>query len=944
MASMTFDARSFQIDSRRLWLVGGSVHYARTPADQWADRIHAARLAGLNTVFVPVFWNRHEPMPGQFDFTGDNDLRRFVELIGKAGMHCILGIGPFVSSEWDFGGLPAWLTQVKPKKKNDQEIQLRAANQPFLEASSRFITAVAGQVKDLQVTSTGAGGPIAMLQVESRWYCGDDDTARGYLGELNRYAREAGLNVPIVNDRNLWQHVEGEVDGWAGGEDMLAVVRELATVTPDKPRVVSSFPTRRMPCWGDEPQQPDPVALQRSLAEVLSAGGQFVLDPFHGGTSFGFWAGREEYTRDRFFTSSHDHGAPLSESGTAGPTYHHLRRLCSFASAFGKVFANLDPAYRPVLLDPSKLGSQKSSRNTTSFAVTHAQGTQGGVAFIFAPPGETGGEAHLMLPDGSTLPVKLGGQSVAWCLFDVHLTGRCHLDYSTLNALTLVTQGKARTLVVFGPSGSEGVVSVNGSPIDVTVPGGKTPLVAEHEGLTIVCVNEDGADTTYALGDTVYVGVAGVDAQGEPLALPGTKTHFRIGPDGEMKNVSGPARAAGRVSRKSLSDWTYAPVDEHTAGTSPRYAAIDGPAPLTKLGSPYGYGWYRLSLKSNSAKKHKLLLPAAGDRLHAYLDGEPMGVVGVGPGSINEPNADFAISLRKGTHELVFLADNMGRFTSGNDLGERKGIYGPIWEVSPFKAGKAEMVEDTPIEPLAHRSPIFELREGDATYPTRLSWSFVHRKKSPIIMVIDKPPCGAQLVLNEETVEYVDPSGPARFVFDEEKLNRGKNTIQLALIVHAPAGELETEFETLSKAFADSVSFYEGVDDFGGSAGWAFAKWEAPPPSAFQPLGKAERGLPRWYRVDVDAGKNATVPASLDLTGLSKGQVYLNGHHLGRYFVADGSGKAIPGAASMVVPTAWLRPGAENELLIFDEHGFSPEKVRLVLDPTSVPLVHDASE
>mgnify|MGYP006185809521 CR=1 FL=1 len=42
-----------------------------------------------------------------------------------------------------------------------------------------------------------------------------------------------------------------------------------------------------------------------------------------------------------------------------------------------------------------------------------------------------------------------------------------------------------RVLVVFGPAGTEGVLSINGSPLHVGVPKGRAnPAVVEHEGVT----------------------------------------------------------------------------------------------------------------------------------------------------------------------------------------------------------------------------------------------------------------------------------------------------------------------------------------------------------------------------------------------------------------------------------------------------------------------------
>jgi beta-galactosidase len=109
MANISHDGQSFLIDNRRIWLVSGAVHYARTPRELWRQRLRAAKQAGLNCIDTYVFWNLHEPQPGTFRFDGDADLRAFVQMIGEEGLYCILRPGPYVCSEWDFGGLPAWL-------------------------------------------------------------------------------------------------------------------------------------------------------------------------------------------------------------------------------------------------------------------------------------------------------------------------------------------------------------------------------------------------------------------------------------------------------------------------------------------------------------------------------------------------------------------------------------------------------------------------------------------------------------------------------------------------------------------------------------------------------------------------------------------------------------------------------------------------------------------
>ena len=57
--------------------------------------------------YVP--WNLHEPYPGQFDFEDDLDVAEFIKLAGELGLYVLFRPGPYICSEWDWGGLPFWL-------------------------------------------------------------------------------------------------------------------------------------------------------------------------------------------------------------------------------------------------------------------------------------------------------------------------------------------------------------------------------------------------------------------------------------------------------------------------------------------------------------------------------------------------------------------------------------------------------------------------------------------------------------------------------------------------------------------------------------------------------------------------------------------------------------------------------------------------------------------
>lgn len=929
MPTLTYDAQSFLLDGRRLWVTGCVLQYTRVPREEWSERIHAAKLCGFNTIVTSAVWQVHEPRPGQYDFDGAADLRHFLELCQRAGVYCIVKLGPFVGEDFDAGGLPTWLLRR-------DDVKLRAANGPFLESCSRYFSALADQIRDLQATATGGHNPVLAVQLESGWTCGDEGAAESYLGELARYAREAGFSVPTINANNLWQGLENEVDTWVGREQMIATLRQLSSVVTDKPKLISRFELNEPICWGsDGASDLHPLAIQRRLAEILAGGGQFVISPLTPGIAFGFGSGRFALGDGHFCVPSQTGASPLDEAGAPTDAYGPIRRIASFSNNFAKLFAVREPDYHPTTLDPMVKPAGKEPR----FIVLDTRGPQGRVAFVMSEEPEKGAKslpkeriASLLLAGGEPLRVDLGSQAVSWVLFDYHLAGRVILSYSTLNAFASL----GTSFVCFGQSGSEGEVAINGSPLTVTVPKGKEPLIVEHEGATIVVCSEQQIDTCYVADDAVYVGVAGLAPDGSPIPLPGGKHAHWVDKNGRHEKVVIDGAPPARTSIKTLSldEWKIAPAIDYAGGSSPRYAAIDGPGDLIDLGVPFGYGWYRLEMSSTAPKKLKLHMPEASDRIQLFQDGESLGVFGKGPGVEELP---LTLSLKKGSQTIVALADNLGRASEGMHLDEKKGLYGHLWETTPIKAGKPKAETADPVNLLAWRSPMWELRPGDTSSAERVSWSFVHRKKSPVLLRYESLMRRVLLILNGEPVELFDRPGTGTRVFTAEELNRGNNTFQIALVEETPDDAAEL------KALAGSFSFEEASNCATEKAKWSFAKWEPPAPTAYKAPTKTEISstvaMPTWWRTNVQLpAESGESPTYFEPKGLTKGQIYINGRHVSSYFVAEkpgASGRAVGPQSRYLLPKGWLEPGTLNELTIFDEQGGNPTHAKIVVDTSA---------
>ena len=585
MRMLTYDGQSFLLGGKRIWLVSGTIDYARVPRAQWRERLTAAKRAGLNCIATTCVWSLHEPRPGVFNFEDELDVAAFLELAHELDLYCILRAGPYVGGDYDLGGIPPWVSALP-------DVKLRTDDPTFMEPVSRYLLELLSPLAQYQATLDDHQ-PLVLVQSEDRYFYDDPEMAESYLGQLARLIREAGIGVPIVGSHNLWNTVEGQVDGWVGREALLATMRQLHAVRAGTPRLVIELPTGTPDTWGAEHHTPMPAdELLHDMAQVLSGGGQFNLHPFHGGTNFGFIAGRrcDAAADESFITTGYDCGAPLSEAGLKTQNYYFVRRLATFASSFGRVFASFDPQSLSAVVDPGLFTDEEAEYVPTDPVVVQAAGGQGSVVFVFGSltrrKGASPQQTTVLLPGGISLPVTLPGQSVAWCLCDVKIGGRAVVDYTNLCAFTAF----GTVLVLFGQPNSEGIISINGGEYHLQVPEGNEPYITEYEGITLVVCNPEITDASLLHDNKLYIGVYDINTDGEPLRKSGFTDVKVVSAKGEVITVESDTVSQPRSRSQQLKNWSVAGGDEIVTGEYVRFAAIDGPASLTACGTPYGYG------------------------------------------------------------------------------------------------------------------------------------------------------------------------------------------------------------------------------------------------------------------------------------------------------------------------------------------------------------------
>ncbi|MEM1354687.1 MAG: beta-galactosidase [Planctomycetota bacterium] len=930
MPSISYDRKSFLIDGRRVWLVSGAIHYPRTPRGLWRDRLRAAREAGLNCIETYVFWNAHEREPGRFDFTGDLDLRAFVKMVGEEGMYCILRPGPYVCAEWDFGGLPPYLHQAPSESKSPGPIRLRQSDPDYLEAVSRYLKAVMEQVGDLQITTShdgprpkaprgnpvggvaggyrgDAGGPIVLMQVENEWFSHNPEQQEAYLERLVSMMRQNGCAVPISNCNNLWQPVEGTIDTWNGCRDLPAVMRQLSTVQPETPPMVSEYWTGWYDCWGAEHASGvDAETHLYRMAGLLGVGAQFNLYMFHGGTNFGFFGARTSGGKNRYLTTSYDYDAPLGEAGERGPKYQMTKRLCMFASHFGGIIAQRSKD-QPACV--------ALSEEEHPLAVMQQSGSLGTAVVLLKSKKDRSASTELLLPNGLRLPVPLAGQRAAWLLLEANL-GDVTLDYSNLSPWAVIAR---RLLVLFGPAGSDGIFSIDGQQQTITVPTGRQPLVIEGDAVHVLVLNTSQVDAAYLGPAGVVIGCDGLDTQGNPIALNGWSTQYTVALDGTV--TSKRVRTAKTEPAPALAAWQTLSLKPMVDGDSSAYQAINGPREMERLDQPLGYGWYKLSLSKSISGR--VCAPLGGDRLHLYQSGKLAQVLGKGEGATDEPT-----QMKLGG-DVVVLADHLGRYNYGQAVGEDlKGLAGHLYTVKPFKSAKPKRVKQQAGDPFAISGMIYHRRAGDRPMAEALVWEVKPELRKPMVLEIEGLPQEAVLTVNGEPIAYyaADLSGGHLRVLldptDDGPMTGGKNAIALEL--------LEPMKETANPT--KQVRLYQTQQRVTPAGdGWSFAKWSVPKSDedGWRPLPKSLPSQPAWFRSRFGVADTAA-PLWLEPIGMTKGQIVLNGHLVGRYWQQTREGRKIGPQQRYYLPEPWLKTEADNELLIFDEHGRLPTSARLV--------------
>ena len=67
-------------DGKPWFPVMGEMHYSRYPKAYWKESIYKMKAGGVEVVSTYVIWIHHEEIEGEYDFSGNRDLRGFLQV------------------------------------------------------------------------------------------------------------------------------------------------------------------------------------------------------------------------------------------------------------------------------------------------------------------------------------------------------------------------------------------------------------------------------------------------------------------------------------------------------------------------------------------------------------------------------------------------------------------------------------------------------------------------------------------------------------------------------------------------------------------------------------------------------------------------------------------------------------------------------------------------
>lgn len=928
---ITYDGRSFLLDGKRIWIVAGEIHYFRLPRAEWREALLRARRAGLNTVSTYVPWNFHEQREGDVDFSGDRDLGHYIDLIGELGMFAMLRPGPYICSEWDGGAIPAWLCDGRVRR-------FREDDPVYMAAVERWYDAVLPVIAERQATR---GGPVLTVQNENEYPGGWDEGMNRYIAKLNGLFRKNGIDVPVLAcNVHAASATQIQINGTTAEADQLVDPEMILTYNhytqteqipklrlrqPNAPLIVTEFWSGAPLYWGNRIDDwPLPADQARAAWEYTAAGAQVDYYMFEGGTNFGFWGGNN-------IAATYEAAYPVGNAGKLTEKYYAIHPVNLFLNSFGELIAGSHE-----VKDGGGVLCPEGAR------LTVRRGEEGAIAYLSAQGGRK--DVGLTLPGGKLLNVHLGGVPACALPLGLTLFGSSIVDYS--NLCLLMKDDAKKALFLFGPAGSEGVVSIGGREAAVSVPRRAVKHI-ELSGVNVIVMDDEMARRCWeASGDIVvgpdYVGERCADGSLELCVTASSPDTVFLGKDGRPAALP-VSPAAGKPARPELGAWKMLPCAETDSDAKEGWNSLDAPRSHERLGVTQGYVWYAAEIVSDRDCVEHLLLTNAPNRVCVFVNGKYAGTHAAGRSVRMRDEyanpADWAfeelsVPLRKGKNSFVFLSDDLGH---NYDVPAPVGIQGPVM----VGARRLEVtgLTELPPQPVSSEAAYFlhcrDYRGNDPAPAFELSFPLKTCQSAYLTMH------GVHAWVTAEGRDVLPMTWPqAPWTMFEQikpwiswKLPEPGAGGICRVLIQAPGWSREEALEHMALYAAPKA---------GELTDWRWKRWEpeargaemstldakegeASDPLVLLPVfgglrRKDHRLAPAFFEAEF-ALPEGDGPVYFHPGEMHKGQIFLNGRNVCRFWQKGGT------QDRYYLPRSWMKE--RNRLTVFEEIGAFPQMAEL---------------
>lgn len=329
---VSLDKNGIKINGKYTILMCASLFYFRIPPEMWIDRMRKIKLAGYNCIDVYFPWNFHEVKKGEWLFDGDRNVERFLELANQEGLFVVARPGPYICSEWDGGGLPAYLFA--------EDVNIRENDARYLKYVEEWFKRILPIISRFQLTQQGS---VVLVQLENELDFFECKDRVGYMNALKSMADKYGIEVPCVACAG-----QGDIYG-AGGDPKRGVIPAFNLYVDP---AINNL-EKEIKCYTDQMRDLNvPFMITETgrnhllLRRLLSSGAK-LIGAYNqvGGTDFGFTTSINNWGDPvSFQTTNYGFNSLIDAFGRVGDEFKEARLLGKFLNTMGESLARASMA------------------------------------------------------------------------------------------------------------------------------------------------------------------------------------------------------------------------------------------------------------------------------------------------------------------------------------------------------------------------------------------------------------------------------------------------------------------------------------------------------------------------------------------------------------------------------------------------------------------------